>query len=94
MNDYSRVEELEKRIEMMQGVIDRATEREYDDDRRQRDRFAAAALTGWIKALADRRKEPGYDDKSACYEAARLAGITSDAMMEERKRRDEKKGEK
>lgn len=46
-----------------------------------RQQYIGQALSGWIAALARRNAEPGYTDKSAAVEAARLAAITADAAL-------------
>lgn len=51
-----------------------------------RDYFAGQANASWIIALAMRRNEPGYTDESAAIEAARLASISADAMLEAREK--------
>jgi len=45
--------------------------------------LAGQALGGWITALAARSNEPGYDDKYATRESARLARHTADALLAE-----------
>jgi hypothetical protein len=48
--------------------------------------LASQAQAAWIQALALRRGEPGYSDDGAAAEAARLADISADAMINELER--------
>ena len=52
-----------------------------------RDWFAGQATMGWIIVLGKRSKMEGYTSEGACAEAARLGGISADAMLAEREKR-------
>ena len=49
-----------------------------------RDHFAGQAVIAWIQVLGARSIQPGYTDIGCAEEAARLAGISADAMIAER----------
>ncbi len=84
MEDMELKAKLEHMVSQGEAAFARIGEHAIANMPTMRDRFAMAALTGWLITLGTRAGEQGYTDHGACGEAARLAYETADAMLSAR----------